>query len=127
VGKLLRTEGDMRTKLLLVLAVVAAAATAFVASASATTAPTLIMKVQVKFSDNSLTLTHVSAKRGWAADFIVRNTGKKPHQFYIGGLETKPIKPGGRAVLKVNFELRGVVSYKDALNEKIKGGVFTVS
>jgi len=117
----------MHTKLLLVLAVVAAAATAFVASASATTAPTLIMKVQVKFSDNSLTLTHVSAKRGWAADFIVRNTGKKPHQFYIGGLETKPIKPGGRAVLKVNFELRGVVSYKDALNEKIKGGVFTVS
>jgi len=116
----------MRSKLFLMLAIVATAGTAFISTASATTAPTLIMKVKVNVTDAAITLSHKSARRGWAADFVVRNTGKKAHQFEIGGLQTPVIKPGAQKILKVNFELRGEVTYKDPLNAKAPAGTFKV-
>ena len=105
----------MRSKLILVLAAALAAA-AFLPLASATTAPTLTIKIRVVMTDTGVRLSQVKSYRGWYVNFIVVNHGTKAHKFEIGGLTTPVIKPGKSHVLKVELALRGTVTYSDLLN-----------
>jgi hypothetical protein len=108
-------EAQMPRKLV-ALAAAAVGAVAFLPGASATTAPVLTLKVQVTVSDVGVKLSTTQSYRGWNANFIVRNVGKKPHKFVIGPLSTPVLKPGGRAVVKAELVLRGRVAYHDPLN-----------
>ena len=117
----------MRNKMVVVLAVVLAAAV-FVPFAPATTAPTLTVKIHVIMSDRSVKLSQDKSYRGWYANFIVVNHGKKPHKFEIGGMTTPVLKPGKSHVIKVELALRGQVTYQDVLNpgSRASKGVFSV-
>jgi hypothetical protein len=116
----------MKSKLILVFAVLATAA-ALVPFASATTAPTLTIKIRVTMSDTGVKLSQVKSYRGWYANFIVVNHGKKAHKFEIGGMTTPVLKPGKSHVIKVELALRGTVTYKDLLNPGSGStGTFTV-
>ena len=117
----------MRSKLILGFAVLVAAA-ALVPLASATTAPSLTVKIRVFMSDTGVTLSQGTAIRGWYAHFIVVNQGKKAHKFEIGGLATPVIPPGKEHVLKIELALRVTVVYEDVLNPKNRAskGTFSV-
>lgn len=116
----------MRSKLILFLAAALAAA-AFLPVASATTAPTLTVKIRVVMTDLGVTLSQVKSYRGWYANFIVVNQGKKAHRFEIGGMTTPVLKPGKRHVIKVELALRGSVTYSDLVNAGTRSkGTFTV-
>jgi hypothetical protein len=106
----------MRSRLILVPALALATIAVCVPAASSTTAPTLTVKIKVAMSETGVTLSQKSSYRGWEAHFIVRNLGKKPHRFEIGGLTTPVLAPGARRVLKVELALRGRVTYQDKLN-----------
>lgn len=117
----------MRSRLMFVVAVIVAVA-ALVPVASATTAPDMTVKIRVLMSDTGVTLSQVKSYRGWYANFIVINKGKKAHKFEIGGLTTPVLKPGKQHVLKVELALRGTVTYQDDLNPKNQSskGTFSV-
>lgn len=106
----------MLRKLVLVVVLVSAVTVAFLPSASATTQPSFIINIRVTMSDSAVTLSRTQAHRGWGVNFLIRNVGKKPHKFRIGGLQTPALVPGGRHKLEVNLELRGRVTYRDELN-----------
>jgi hypothetical protein len=106
----------MRTKLLLGLAT-AAVLTAIVAPVgTATTEPAVQITIRVTLTDTSISMSRLTARRGWGGHFVIRNTGKKPHSVDIGGLRTGKIKPGGRAVIKASFETRGKYPFRVILN-----------
>jgi hypothetical protein len=107
----------MLRKLVPGLVLVSAAAAAVLPAASATTAPSFIINVQVTMSDSAVKLSKTQAHRGWGVNFLIRNVGKKPHKFQIGGVQTPALVPGGRYKLEVNLELRGKVTYRDQLNQ----------
>jgi hypothetical protein len=117
----------MLRKLVLMVVLVSAATAAFMPAASATTQPSFIIDIRVTMSDSAVKLSRTQAYRGWGVNFIVRNVGKKPHKFQIGGLQTPALAPGGRFKLEVNLELRGKVVYRDQLNRGPRTrGVFRV-
>jgi hypothetical protein len=93
-----------------------AAAAALVPSATATTAPTVTVKIQVQVSDTAVKMTPPRGRRGWGADFVVRNVGRKPHKMVIGGLSTRLLKPGARAVVRAILEERGRFPYRVTVN-----------
>ena len=116
----------MRSKLSLVLAAALAAA-AFLPVASATTAPTLTIKIRVIMTDTGVKLSQAKSYRGWNANFIVVNRGKKAHRFEIGGMTTPVLAPGKSRVLGVSLALRGTVTYSDLVNPGGHStGTFTV-
>ena len=106
----------MRSTSILVPALALAAIALCVPAATATTAPTLTVRIKVTMSETGVTLSQKSGYRGWNANFVVRNVGKQRHQFEIGGLTTPVLAPGARRVLKVELALRGRVTYHDQLN-----------
>ena len=108
-------EAYLSRKLVALAAGVVGAA-AFLPGASATTAPTLTVKIQVAVSDVGVKLSQTQSYRGWNANFFVRNVGTKPHKFEIGPLSTPVLKPGGRAVIRAELVLRGRVLYRDPLS-----------
>jgi hypothetical protein len=81
-------------------------------TAPATTAPAITVSVKVAITDTQATLSPKSAKRGYFAYFRIRNLGKKPHRIVIGGLTSRVIAPGERALLGANLEERGRYQYK---------------
>jgi hypothetical protein len=106
----------MKAKLLLGLAT-AAVLTAIVAPVgTATTEPAIQITIKVTLTDSSISMSRLTAKRGWGGHFVIRNVGKKPHSVDIGGLRTAAIKPGGKAVIKASFETRGKYPFKVILN-----------
>jgi hypothetical protein len=104
------------------VAVVAAALAA--PAALATTTPTTNNDIRVNITDSSLNLTrHLYARdatkhgalrvlRGLHVTFIVHNLGSRPHAFYLGGLQTKPVPPGGETRLRTWMRERGKISYR---------------
>jgi hypothetical protein len=106
----------MKTKLLVGLAA-AAVLTAIVAPVgTATTEPAIQITIRVTLTDSSISMSRLTAKRGWGGHFVIRNVGKKSHSVDIGGLRTAAIKPGGKAVIKASFETRGKYPFKVILN-----------
>ena len=106
----------MRTKLLLGLATVAALTAIVAPTSTATTEPAVQITIKVTLTDSTITMSRLTAKRGWGGHFVIRNTGKKPHSVDIGGLRTGKIRPGGRAVIKASFETRGRYPFRVILN-----------
>lgn len=106
----------MRTKLLLCVAFVAALTVIAVPAGTATTQPAIQITIKVTLTDSSISMSRLTAKRGWGGHFVIRNTGKKPHSVDIGGLRTGAIKPGQKALIKASFETRGQFPFKVILN-----------
>jgi hypothetical protein len=102
----------MKKKLLLVAAIGALAAALAVPSAMATTAPAVSVQILVTVSDKAATFSTTGGRRGWAAHFTVRNVGKKPHRFEIGGLKSKLLKPGEKGKIGAYLEDRGAFEWK---------------
>jgi hypothetical protein len=92
-------------------------------TALATTTPTTNTDIRVNITDSALILTRhkyardatnhgaLRIERGLHVTFIIRNLGSRPHAFYLGGLETKPVPPGGETRLKTWMRERGRISY----------------
>jgi hypothetical protein len=106
----------MRTKFLLGLATAAVLTAIVVPLGAATTEPAIQITIKVTLTDTSITMSRLTAKRGWGGHFVIRNTGKKPHSVDIGGLRTGTIKPGGKALIKASFETRGKYPFRVVLN-----------
>lgn len=114
-----------------VLAVAAASLSSFLVLAPAvpaTTQPSVQITVKVSLTDSTLTMSTYRARRGWGAHFVIRNLGHKPHTFDIGGLVSKVIAPGGKAVVSASLDVRGKFPYSVKLNSAGAShrGVFTV-
>jgi len=106
----------MRTKLLLALACVVALTTIVVPAGTATTEPAYQITIKVTVTDSTITMSRLSARRGWGGIFVIRNLGKKPHSVDIGGLRTRVIRPGRKAVIEASFETRGSYPFRVILN-----------
>jgi cupredoxin-like protein len=106
----------MRTKFLLGLATVAALTAIVVPTSTATTEPAVQITINVTLTDTTITMSRLTARRGWGGHFVIRNIGKKPHIVDIGGLRTGTIRPGGKAVIKASFETRGRYPFRVILN-----------
>ena len=117
-----------KISLTLIVGLVAAVTIFAVGNAAATTAPAIQISINVSLTDTSIKLSRYDARRGWGAVFTVRNLGKKPHSFDIGGLQTKVIQPGSIGRVGAAFEERGKFPFKVVLNSAgtTHAGVFTV-
>jgi len=104
------------------------AALALLPSATATTAPAVQVTIKVNVNDHGITMSKYTARRGWAAHFVVRNMGSKPYAVDIGGLLTGPIAPGRKRTVSASLEERGAFPYKVVLKPVTKkfSGVFRV-
>jgi hypothetical protein len=58
-----------------------------------------------------------SVVRGQRAVFIVRNLGKKPHDFALLGKKTRTLSPGGKAQFAVNLLTRGAFPFESTLDK----------
>jgi plastocyanin len=67
-------------------------------------------KVTVVTGDSALKLSRAKVPTG-AVSFRVRNAGKRPHDFQIGGKKTALLRPGRSATLLVRFAKAGRVAY----------------
>lgn len=118
----------MRARWFVVLLVAAVAGLAVSASATATTAPAVQVTIRVTVTDHGIKLSQYTARRGWAAHFVVRNAGSKTYAVDIGGLLTGPISPGKRKTVSASLEERGTYPIKVLLQPVPKKytGVFRV-
>jgi uncharacterized protein (DUF58 family) len=119
----------MKARVFLVLLVFAIAGLVMMPSATATTAPAVQVTIKVTVTDKGITMSRYQARRGWAAHFVVRNTGTKPYAVDIGGLLTGLIKPGTRKTVSASLEERGTYPFKVILSSPTKkhSGVFRVT
>jgi hypothetical protein len=69
------------------------------------------------------------ATRGQIAYFVIRNHGKKSHNFAVLGKKTKPIRPGGKAHFHLTLARRGAFPYQSTVDNGKKGfrGIFKVA
>jgi hypothetical protein len=110
-------------RVLVILAVAAAAVSVAAPLSNATTSPGYNFKIHVTVTDSGVLLDRSVAKRGWLAHFVVTNKGKKTHVFDVGGLKTKPLKPGATGKVGAYLDDRG--QYPIKVDQK-KRGFFTV-
>lgn len=110
-------------------------ALAAAAPATATTQPSQAILVNVHITDKGIrtAMFHTSgprstdywaafyATRGEIAYFVVRNMGKKPHDFTVLGKKTKTIRPGGAARFHVVLNRRGSFPFHSTLDKGKKG------
>jgi len=108
---------------LVVVALLAASLAATASGTHATTAPGYNFQIQVTMTDTEVILSRSVAKRGWLAHFVITNKGKKTHVFDVGGLKTKPLKPGAKGKVGAYLDDRGQFIIKV---DKKKRGYFTV-
>jgi hypothetical protein len=97
----------------------------------ATTSPAYNFPVHVLITNNDVILDRSAAKRGWLAHFYIKNKSTKTIRFEIGGLTSKPVKPGQTGKLGAYMELRGQYTYHVENSKKTplkdKGGFFEVT
>ncbi len=110
----------MRLPLFVLTALLAGALVPAVQARPSTTAPNIFVKVNVTLTDSKIILSTNTAPRGTDAQFIVRNTGTKPHTFTLGTTKrglgfqtgfTRVFKPGQHQVLLLYLNYRGVLPY----------------
>jgi hypothetical protein len=108
-------------------ATVVAVAAAAVGTALATTGPQPNYLVNVTITDTKFVVNKGGVSHQTYVDFLVRNRGKVPHNFVIGGLTTGVLKPGQTVHLLVGFPVVGHYTYRSTLNPKpTLKGVFKV-
>jgi hypothetical protein len=110
-------------RVLVVAALVAAAVAVAAPPSRATTSPGYNFKIRVTITDQGVVFSRSVAKRGWLAHFVIVNKGKKTHVLDVGGLKTKPLKPGASGKLGAYLDDRGQFVIKV---DKTKRGYFTV-
>src|SRR5262245_8636754 len=110
-------------RVLALLTVGAASLTLAAPLSLATTSPGYNFKIRVTVTDHEVILSRSVAKRGSLAHFVVVNKGTKTHVFNVGGLKTKPLKPGTTGKVGAYLDTRG--QYPITVDNK-KRGYFTV-
>jgi hypothetical protein len=124
-------------------AALALALPAVSAAATKTTQPSEAIVVNVNINDRGIktAMFHSEsagaseywaafyALRGEIAYFVIRNQGKKPHNFAVLGKKTRTIRPGGTARFHLPLTRRGKFPYLSTLDKGKKGfqGVLTVA
>src|SRR5262245_55493274 len=96
---------------LVALGVAGVATGIFVSSGGATpTAQQATSKITVTMTEFKFKLSKTSVPNGIVI-FTVKNKGKIPHDFKIGGKKTRLIAPGKSATLRVAFTKKGRFAY----------------
>jgi hypothetical protein len=115
------------------LAAVAAAGAvaAFAAGpAASTTAPAYNFQIHVLVTNGAVKLDRSVARRGWLAHFVIQNRTSQTIRFEVGGLYSKPVRPGGSGKLGAFLDHRGRFIYnvdtKTKKPLKNRGGLFVV-
>jgi uncharacterized cupredoxin-like copper-binding protein len=80
-------------------------------AALATTGPAPYAVVNVRLTDTQITLSTKGVHDVNYVDFLVRNVGKVPHDFRIGGLASKSVKSGQLVHFIVSFPVYGKYHY----------------
>jgi hypothetical protein len=94
--------------------VVAAAAVLPSAAADAgirTTQPQTIYKAKIVLTDSTITIAPAHVGRGALVQFRLRNTGRTPRDFSIGGYLIHALKPGATRDFQLQFLARGKYPY----------------
>jgi uncharacterized cupredoxin-like copper-binding protein len=100
---------------------------ALASSALATTGPDPYAIVKVALTDEGITLSQKSVHDVTYVDFLVHNGGKLPHDFRIGGLATRQVRPGQTVHLVVAFPQYGKYKYASTVHASAKmRGAFQV-
>jgi hypothetical protein len=96
------------------------------ASASATTAPTSTIRIDVALSAQRVTLSQSAIRRGYYAQFRVRNRTAAYRTFTIAGRSIRVPAKKVRLVV-VDFLVRGRYPYASRGPQSVARGVFRVS
>jgi mono/diheme cytochrome c family protein len=78
--------------------------------------------VTVKTRDGGISLSAKTARVG-KVKFVVRNLGKKRHNFSIAGRKTPVLKPGKKATLVVSFRRAGRYVYRSTVGADARHGL----
>jgi hypothetical protein len=121
----------------------AAPALLFHAAAQArplTTAPTLVLTVNVAITDAHIVLDHHRGPRGIEARFVIKNEGARAHNFTFkatkaaAGVQagfSRTLEPHKQAVVRVFLDFRTKVPYFDGLpadrRNRAMRGTFTIT
>ena len=81
-----------------------------VPSGTATTLPSLIIRVQVSLKASAVTLSPKKVRRGNYVEFKVRNTTAKRRLFSVAG-RTIAVPAGKYRLLVISFDVRGRYRY----------------
>lgn len=111
------------------VAAVAGGTGASAANRPATTGlPGTYVVVNVKIADAKITLNRKSSHGVNVVAFVIKNTGRKAHQFKIGDTKSQVLRPGQMQDLPINFDDFGKYRYSVSLNgTKSTHGVFSVN
>ena len=92
--------------------------------APATTAPNVYVNIQVTITDTRITLDRHAANRGDEGRFVIRNVGKKRHNFTVGGAApgkgvqtgfSATVNPAEQKILLLFFDYRGSLPYRSTI------------
>ncbi len=119
IGRLLRGRW---LSVALALAAVGALAVPIAVASLTTRSAAKVTAVSVKARDNGFTLSAPVAKAG-TVRFVVKNLGKRNHNFSIGGKKTPVLKPGKTAVLIVELKKPGKYGYASTLSGDARKGL----
>lgn len=95
-------------------------------SASATTAPTLVVPVKVSLTTHAVTLSRKQVNRGYYVEFGVRNTTATRRLFTVAG-RTVAVPPLKLRLLAIAFSVRGTYRYVSRGAGTAVRGTFRVS
>jgi hypothetical protein len=95
-------------------------------SASATTAPSLIVPVKVSLTTHAVTLSQKQVDRGYYVEFGVRNATATPRVFTVAG-RTVAVPPRKLRLLAIEFSVRGTYRYVSRGAGTAVRGTFRVS
>jgi hypothetical protein len=99
------------------------------APATATTgAPGTYAVVTVRMGDGTLRLSRRSTHGVNVVAFIVRNDGRRRHQFQVGRTRSGVLRPGQVQDVQIQFDVFGRYRYRISVNGGARTrGVFTVA
>jgi len=95
-------------------------------SASATTAPSLIVPIKVSLAPHAVTLSQKQVNRGYYVEFGVRNTTATRRLFTVAG-RTIAVPPRKLRLLAIEFSVRGTYRYVSRGAGTAVRGTFRVS
>jgi hypothetical protein len=95
-------------------------------SASATTAPSLIVPVKVSLTTHAVTLSQKQVDRGYYVEFGVRNATATRRLFTVAG-RTVAVPPRKLRLLAIEFSVRGTYRYVSRGAGTAVRGTFRVS
>ena len=79
-----------------------------------------LINVAVRISDTRIVVTPNRVARLETVAFRVVNVGKRHHDFRVGGLKSKRLKPGQVDHVVIQFADRGTYLYRCAVNCTVK-------